>query len=63
MGEMKNLGCAIRDDSNAMNTKSLLFLSLHGIMQKNRISGYSAVGSAFEWHSKGRRFDSDILHE
>ena len=28
------------------DTKNLLFPSPHGIMQKNRISGYSAVGSA-----------------
>lgn len=24
--------------------------------------GYSSVGRAFEWHSKGRRFDPDYLH-
>ncbi len=24
--------------------------------------GISSVGRAFEWHSKGRRFDPDILH-
>ena len=27
------------------------------------IWGRSAVGSAFEWHSKGRRFDPDRLHQ
>ena len=25
--------------------------------------GYSAVGSAFEWHSKGQGFDSPYLHQ
>ena len=25
--------------------------------------GISAVGSAFEWHSKGRGFESHMLHE
>ena len=26
------------------------------------LRGYSSVGRAFEWHSKGRRFDPDYLH-
>ena len=25
--------------------------------------GISAVGSAFEWHSKGQGFDSPMLHQ
>lgn len=24
--------------------------------------GYSSVGRALEWHSRGRRFDPDYLH-
>ena len=60
MGEMKNLGCAIRDDSNAINTKNLLFPSPHSIMQKNRISGISAVGSAGGLGPSGREFESPI---
>ena len=27
------------------------------------VRGISAVGSAFEWHSKGRGFESHMLHE
>ena len=49
MGEMKNLGCAIRDDSNAMNTKSLLFLSLHGIMQKTKYPGVAQLVARLLW--------------
>ena len=49
MGEMKNLGCAIRDDSNAINTKSLLFLSLHGIMQKTKYPGVAQLVAHVIW--------------
>ena len=49
MGEMKNLGCTIRDDSNAINTKSLLFLSLHGIMQKTKYPGVAQLVAHVIW--------------
>ena len=49
MGEMKNLGCAIRDDSNAINTKNLLFLSLHGIMQKTKYPGVAQLVARLLW--------------
>ena len=49
MGEMKNLGYAIRDDSNAINTKSLLFLSLHGIMQKTKYPGVAQLVAHMIW--------------
>ena len=49
MGEMKNLGYAIRDDSNAINTKSLLFLSLHGIMQKTKYPGVAQLVAHVIW--------------
>ena len=52
MGEMKNLGCAIRDDSNAMNTKSLLFLSLHGIMQKTKYPGVAQLVARLLWEQE-----------
>src|SRR4029079_11225764 len=28
-----------------------------------RVWGHSSVGRALEWHSRGRRFDSDWLHQ
>ena len=40
------------------DTKNLLFPSPHGIMQKNRISGYSAVGSAPALGAGCRAFES-----
>ena len=49
---MKNLGCAIRDDSNAMNTKSLLFLSLHGIMQKTKYPGVAQLVARLLWEDR-----------
>ena len=39
------------------DTKNLLFPSPHSIMQKNRISGISAVGSAGGLGPSGRRFE------
>ena len=42
------------------DTKNLLFPSPHGIMQKNRISGISAVGSAGGLGPSGREFESPI---
>ena len=42
------------------DTKNLLFPSPHGIMQENRISGISAVGSAGGLGPSGREFESPI---
>ena len=42
------------------DTKNLLFPSPHSIMQKNRISGISAVGSAGGLGPSGREFESPI---
>ena len=52
MGEMKNFGCTIRDDSNAINTKSLLFLSLHGIMQKTKYPGVAQLVARLLWEDR-----------
>jgi hypothetical protein len=33
------------------------------MLEARIIRGHSSVGRAFEWHSKGRRFDSAWLHQ
>ena len=32
------------------------------LLYSDSLRGISAVGSAFEWHSKGRGFESHMLH-
>ena len=32
------------------------------IIEQLNLRGYSSVGRALEWHSRGRRFDPDYLH-
>ncbi len=48
------------------NDTSLLWLNANGVSYNEYIRyfrGHSSVGRAFEWHSKGRGFDSPWLHQ
>ncbi len=42
---------------------SALYLYELSNIRYNQIWGRSAAGSAFEWHSKGREFESHRLHQ
>ena len=41
----------------------LCFFQKHSIFATSKQGGISSVGRALEWHSRGRGFDSHILHQ
>ena len=65
--------CGAADDSNAVGSHqwtplfisplAYVYATPHSIYNYSRMRARSSVGRAREWHSRGRRFDPDRVHQ